>query len=137
MFESFEEAERNRGLKGFLARHFGPVVHLDTTEEGIRQIGVEFMVLAILVGIFGMRRIGSTLALVAALILAFLGFMLYFTKSRTAAVFLMAYSLLAALFAFPAILPWFCVLLSARAVQLTFGYRRLLKLRSAALTAME
>ena len=38
MFESYEEAERSRGLKGFLARHFGPVIHLDVAEEGIRQI---------------------------------------------------------------------------------------------------
>lgn len=137
MFESFEEAEKNRGLKGFLARHFGPVVHLDLAEEGIRQIGIVFMVLSILVGIVGMAMTGSALALVDALILAFLGFMLYLTKSRTSAIFLMAYSVLGALFAFPAAGPWVWVLFSARAIQLTFGYRRLLKLRSAALTAME
>jgi len=137
MFESFEEAERNRGLKGFLARHFGPVVHLDLAELGIRQIGVVFMVLSIVVWIVGMALTGSALALVDTLILVFLGFMLYLTKSRIAAIFLMAYSLLGALFAFPAVFPWVWVLFSARAIQLTFGYRRLLKLRSAALTAME
>jgi 4-amino-4-deoxy-L-arabinose transferase-like glycosyltransferase len=137
MFESYEEAEKNRGLKGFLSRHFGPVVHLDLAEEGIRQIGIVFMVLSILVGIVGMARTGSALALVDAFILAFLGFMLYLTKSRTSAVFLMAYSVLGALLAFPAVAPWIWVLFSARAIQLTFGYRRLLKLRSAALTAME
>lgn len=53
------------------------------------------------------------------------------------AVFLMAFSLLNALLAFPAAFPWVWVLFSARAIQLAFGYRRLLKLRSAALTAME
>lgn len=137
MFESYEEAERSRGLKGFLARHFGPVVYLDITEKAIRQIGIDFMVLSILVGIFSMTRTGSALSLVDAFILAFLGLMLYLTKSRTVAIFLMAYSLLGALFAFPAVLPWFWVLFSARAIQLTFGYRRLMKLRSAALTAME
>lgn len=137
MFESYEEAERNRGLKGFLARHFGPVVHLDVAEDGIRQIGIVFMVLSVLVGIVGMAKTGSPLALVDTLILVFLGFMLYLTKSRIAAIFLMVYSVLGALFAFPAVAPWIWVLFSARAIQLTFGYRRLQKLRSAALTAME
>ena len=51
MFESFEEAEKNRGVKGFLARHFGPVVHLDLAEAGIREIGVVFMCLAALSGL--------------------------------------------------------------------------------------
>jgi len=110
VFESYEEAERNRGLKGFLARHFGPVVHLDLAEEGIRQIGVVFMVLSILVAIVGMARTGSALALVDGLILVFLGFMLYLTKSRIPAIFLMAYSLLGALLAFPAVFPWVWVL---------------------------
>lgn len=137
MFESYEEAERNRGLKGFLARHFGPVVHLDLAEEGIRQIGIVFMVLAALIGIFGLVARHHPLALVDGLILVFLGFMLYLTKSRIAAIFLMAYSLLGALLALPAALPWLWVLFSARAIQLTFGYRRLQRLRSAALTAME
>lgn len=137
MFESFEEEERNRGLKGFLARHFGPVVHLDLAEEGISQIGIVFMVLAALSGIVGVVVYQNPAPLVGGLILAFIAFMLYLTKSRTAAVFLMAFSLLNALYSFPAAFPWVWVLFSARAIQLTFGYRRLLKLRSAALTAME
>lgn len=137
MFESFEEAERNRGLQGFLARHFGPVVHLDLAEEGIRQIGVVFMVLAALIGIFGLVVRHNPLALVDGVILVFLGLMLYLTKDRASAVLLMAYSVLAALLALPALLPWVWVLFSARAIQLTFGYHRLVKLRSAALAAME
>ncbi|HEY2291921.1 MAG TPA: hypothetical protein VGM86_14565 [Thermoanaerobaculia bacterium] len=137
MFESFEEAERNRGLKGFLARHFGPVVHLDVAEEGIRQIGIVFMVLAALSGILGLVMLQNAVPLVSGLILAAVAFMLYLTRSRVAAVLLMAISLLNALLLFPAVGPWIWVLFSARAIQLTFGYRRLLKLRSAALTAME
>ena len=137
MFESYEEAERNRGLKGFLARHFGPVVHLDLAEEGIRQIGIVFMVLAALSGIVGVVAYQKAAPLVGGLVLAFIAFMLYLTRSRTAAVFLMAFSLLNALLSFPAAFPWVWVLFSARAIQLTFGYRRLLKLRSAALTALE
>ncbi len=137
MFESYEEAERNRGLKGFLGRHFGPVVHLDLAEEGIRQIGIVFMVLAALSGVIGLVIYQKPASLVGGLILAFIAFMLYLTRSRTAAVLLMAFSLLNALLAFPAAFPWVWVLFSARAIQLTFGYRRLLKLRSAALTAME
>ncbi|HEY4573201.1 MAG TPA: hypothetical protein VIJ26_04540 [Thermoanaerobaculia bacterium] len=137
MFESYEEAERNRGLKGFLARHFGPVVHLDLAEEGIRQIGIVFMVLAALSGVVGVVMYQNAVPLVSGLILAAVAFMLYLTRSRVAAVLLMALSLLNALLLFPAALPWVWVLFSARAIQLTFGYRRLLKLRSAALTAME
>ena len=137
MFESFEEEEKNRGLKGFLVRHFGPVVHLDLAEEGIREIGAVFMVLAALSGVVGVVVYGNARSLVAGLILAFIAFMLYRTRSRTAALFLMAFSLLNALLGFPGAFPWVWILFSARAIQLTFEYRRLLKLRSAALTAME
>src|SRR5947208_1897482 len=140
MFESYEEAERNRGLKGFLARHFGPVVHLDLAEEGIRQIGIVFIVLPGLLGIVDVMVFRNAVPLVCGLILAAIGLMLYLTRSRVAAVLLMVISLLSALLPFPAIFPWVywvLVFFSARAVQLTFGYRRLLKLRSAALTAME
>jgi len=137
MFESFEEGERNSGLKGFLARHFGPVIYLDLTEDGIRQIGVVFMVLSLLSGVIGLVVLHKAAALMGALILAFIAFLLYLTRSRTSAVFLMAFSLLNALFAFPAAFPWVWVLFSARAIQLTFGYHRLKKMQAAALTALE
>jgi|SRR6185312_5103427 len=137
MFESFEEGERNSGLKGFLARHFGPVIYLDLAEDGIRQIGVVFMVLSLLSGVIGLVVLHKAAALVGALILAFIAFLLYLTRSRTSAVFLMAFSLLNALFAFPAAFPWVWVLFSARAIQLTFGYHRLKKMQAAALTALE
>lgn len=137
MFESFEEGERNSGLKGFLARHFGPVIYLDLAEDGIRQIGVVFMVLAVLTGVIGLVVLQKAAPLVGALILAFIAFLLYLTKSRTSAVFLMAFSLLNALLAFPAAFPWLWVLFSTRAIQLTFGYYRLKKMQAAALTALE
>ncbi|HSS77740.1 MAG TPA: hypothetical protein VLV54_13470 [Thermoanaerobaculia bacterium] len=137
MFESFEEGERSSGLKGFLARHFGPVVYLDLAEAGIRQIGVVFMVLSALTGVVGLVAFQKATPLVGALILAFIAFMLYLTKSRTSAVFLLAFSLLNALLTFPAILPWVWVLFSARAIQLTFGYVRLKKMRVEVLTALE
>jgi hypothetical protein len=137
MFESFEEEERNSGLKGFLARHFGPVIYLDLAEDGIRQIGVVFMVLAVLTGVIGLVVLQKAAPLVGALILAFIAFLLYLTKSRTSAVFLMAFSLLNALLAFPAAFSWLWVLFSARAIQLTFGYYRLKKMQAAALTALE
>lgn len=137
MFESFEEAEKNRGVKGFLARHFGPVVHLDLAEAGIREIGVVFMSLAALSGLYGVVALGSVRALVAGLVLAIVAFMLYLTRSRAAAVILLALSLLNALTVFPALFPWVWVAFSARATQLTFGYHRLAKLRAEALAAFE
>ena len=140
MFESFEEAEKNRGVKGFLARHFGPVVHLDLAEAGIREIGIVFMCLAALSAVYGLVVDGNAVSLAAGLILAFAAFMLYLTKSRAAAVFLLVLSLLNALVALGALFPWVWVAFSARATQLTFGYHRLMKEKretDAALSALE
>ena len=105
MFESFEEAEKNRGVKGFLARHFGPVVHLDLAEAGIREIGVVFMCLAALSGLYGVVALGNVRGLVAGLVLAAVAFMLYLTRSRAAAVILLALSLLNALIVIPRSVP--------------------------------
>jgi len=137
MFESYEEAERNRGLKGFLARHFGPVVYADMAEEGIRQIGIVFMVLASLSAFLGVNRSGSLWALVSGIILAAVAFVLYLTRSRSAALVLLGFSLLNALFLLPAPFPWVWVAFAARATQLTFGYHRLRKMRTEVLTALE
>lgn len=137
MFESYEEAERNRGLKGFLARHFGPVIYADVAEEGIRQIGVVFMALAGLSALFGMVRYGNLWALVSGLVLAAVAFVLYLTRSRAAAVVLLGFSLLNALVLLPAPLPWVWVAFAARATQLTFGYHRLRKTRTEVLSALE
>jgi hypothetical protein len=137
MFESFEEAERNRGLKGFLARHFGPVIYADMAEEGIRQIGVVFMVLAALSAFIGLIRSGNFWVLVSGLILAATAYALYLTRSRTAAVLLLTFSTLNALFSLPALFPWVWVAFAARATQLTFGYHRLRKTRTEVLSALE
>jgi len=137
MFESFEEAERNRGLKGFVARHFGPVIYADMAEEGIRQIGIVFMVLAALSALFGLIRYGNFWILVSGLILAAIAYVLYLTRSRAAAVVLLGFSLLNALLSLPAFGPWIWVLFAARAIQLTFGYHRLRKTRAEVLAALE
>lgn len=137
MFESYQEAERNRGFKGFIARHFGPVVYADVAEEGIRQIGIVFMCLAAFSGIVGAAVYGNVWALMAGFILGAAAFALYLSKSRTSAVILLVLSLMNALLALPAILPWLWVLFAARATQLTFGYRRLRKTRTEVLSAME
>jgi len=137
MFESYQEAERNRGFKGFVARHFGPVIYADTAEEGIRQIGIVFMVLAALSGFVGLVAFGNPWSLASGLVLAAVAFALYLSKSRTAAVILLVIALINAVFSLPALLPWVWVLFGARAIQLTFGYHRLRKTRTAVLSAME
>lgn len=137
MFESYQESERNSGFKGFIARHFGPVIYVDTAEEGIRQIGIVFMVLAALSGFYGLVVYGSLWALGAGLVLAAAAFALYLSKSRTAAVILLVLTLANALLSLPALLPWVWVLFAARALQLTFGYHRLRKTRTEVLRAME
>jgi len=59
MFESFEEEQRRSGFRGFVNRHFGPVIHVDLAEDGIRQIGLVFMVLAALSGVVGVVISGN------------------------------------------------------------------------------
>lgn len=137
MFESYEEAERNRGFKGFIARHFGPVIYADVAEDGIRQIGIVFMSLAAFSGIVGLVVYGNAWSLVAGFILGAAAFALYLSKSRTSAVILLVLALTNALLALPAILPWVWVLFAVRATQLTFGYHRLRKTRTEVMAAME
>lgn len=137
MFESYQEAERSRGFKGFIARHFGPVIYADVAEEGIRQIGIVFMSLAVFSGIVSLRVYENLWPLVAGLVLAIAALALYLTKSRTSAVILLVLSLMNALLSLPAIVPWIWVLFAVRATQLTFGYHRLRKTRTAVLAAME
>ena len=137
MFESYQEAERNSGFKGFIARHFGPVIYADVAEDGIRQIGVVFMVLAVFSGIVSLRIYGNFWSLGDGLILAAVALALYLSKSRTSAVVLLVLSLTNALLSLPALLPWVWVLFAVRAIQLTFGYHRLRKTRAEVLVAME
>lgn len=137
MFESYQESERNSGFKGFIARHFGPVIYADVAEEGIRQIGIVFMVLAVFSGLVSLRIYGSFWSLGAGLILAAVAFVLYLSKSRTSAVILLVLSLTNAVLALPALIPWVWFLFAVRATQLTFGYHRLRKTRTEVLSAME
>lgn len=137
MFESYQEAERNRGFKGFIARHFGPVIYADAAEEGIRQVGVVFMALAALTAVVGMAISGQIWPLIAGLILIAFALALYWTKSRASAVILLAITLANAVLSLAALLPWVWVLFSVRAIQLTFGYHRLRKMRSEVLSTLE
>jgi hypothetical protein len=60
MFESFEETERPRGFKGFLARDAGPVRNAGLAAEGIHRIGIFFISLAAVSGIVGLAVYGNT-----------------------------------------------------------------------------
>lgn len=137
MFESYQEAERNSGFKGFVARHFGPVIYADVAEEGIRQIGIVFMCLAALSGFVGLVAYGSVWSLGAGLVLGGAAFALYLSKSRVSAVILLVLALINAVLSLPALIPWVWVLFAVRATQLTFGYHRLRKTRTEVLSAME
>lgn len=93
-------------------------------EEGIREIGLTFMVLAGISAFVGMSRRGAA-ALIDGLILAALAFTLYLTKSRIAAVILLAVAVLNANLFFPRFIPFVWRAFALRATQLTFGYHRL------------
>lgn len=62
--------------------------------------------------------------------MAFVALMLYLTKSRIAAVFLLVLTSLNAVLAFPRIFPWIWVAFAIRATQLAFAYRRLRKVEA-------
>ncbi len=124
MFESFEEAERNRGLKGFLVRLVGPVRGAETAETGIRQIAIFFVSLAVVSGIVGPAVYDNPQSLQIAFVLGSAAVALYLSRSRTAALILLALLLANALLHPRAPFSWVWVLLAGRAVQLTFGLRR-------------
>lgn len=130
MFESYVESESNTGFKGFVKRHFGRVIHADVAEEGLREIGLVFIVLYLLSGLFGFGSTKSFWILGEALVMAFVALMLYLTKSRIAAVFLLVLTSLNAVLAFPRIFPWIWVAFAIRATQLAFAYRRLRKVEA-------
>jgi hypothetical protein len=137
MFESYEEEQRRSGFKGFVNRHFGPVIHVDLAEEGIRQIGIVFMVLAALSGVVGLVVYANPWSLLGGLILAAAAFVLYLTKSRAAAVFLLVLTVADFVLTFPRWGPLIWIAFALRATQLTFGYHRLRKSHAAALSALE
>lgn len=130
MFESYVESESNTGFKGFVRRHFGRVIHADIAAEGLREIGLVFIVLYLLSGVFGVVSTENPWVLVEALIMAFAALMLYLTKSRVAAVFLLALTSLNAALALPRIFPLIWVGFAIRATQLAFAYRRLRKVEA-------
>ncbi len=137
MFESYEEEQRRSGFKGFVNRHFGPVIYVDLAEEGIRQIGIVFMVLAALTGVLGLAVYANPWSLLGGLILAAAAFILYLSKSRAAAVFLLVLTVTNFLLLLPSFFPLVWVAFAIRATQLTFGYHRLRKSHAAALSALE
>lgn len=130
MFEGYVESESNTGLKGFVKRHFGPVIHADVAEEGLREIGLLFIVLYLLSGLFGFGSTKSFWILGEALVMAVVALLLYLTRSRIAAVFLLVLTSLNAVLAFPRIFPWIWVAFAIRATQLAFAYRRLRKVEA-------
>jgi hypothetical protein len=130
MFESYVESESNTGFKGFVRRHFGPVVHADIAEEGLREIGLVFIVLYLLSGVFGFASTQNLWILGEAFVMAVAALLLYLTKSRVAAVFLLVLTSLNAALALPRLLPLIWVAFAIRATQLAFAYRRLRKVEA-------
>ncbi|MEO6193442.1 MAG: hypothetical protein ABIS20_10550 [Thermoanaerobaculia bacterium] len=120
MFESFEETERSRGLKGFL----GPVRHAGRAEEGIRRIALFFLSLAAVSATVGVAVYGNTGSLVTGSVLGVAALALYLSRTRTAALILLALVLANALLHLRAPFSWLWVALAARAAQLAFSHRR-------------
>jgi hypothetical protein len=125
MFESFEEAERDRGIKSFLARWAGPVRRVETAEAGIQRITLFFLSLAVVSGIVGPTVYGNPESLKIALVLGSMALALYWSRSRIVASVLLGLLLVNALLHLRALFSWIWVLLALRAVQLAFGYQRL------------
>jgi hypothetical protein len=128
MFESFEEAERDRGIKSFLARWVGPVQRVEAAETGIQRIALFFLSLlslAVVSGIVGPAVYRNPESLKTALVLGSMALALYWSRSRIVASVLLGLLLANALLHLRAPFSWVWVLLALRAVQLTFGYQRL------------
>jgi hypothetical protein len=125
MFESFEETERSRGLKGVLVRHLGPVRDAGRAEEGIHRVALFFLSLAIISAIVGVAVYGNTGSLATGSILGIAALALYLSRSRTAALILLALLVFNAWLHLRSPFSWLWVLLAARAAQLAFGYQRL------------
>ena len=106
MFESFEEAERNRGLKGFLVRLVGPVRRADEAETGIRRIAIFFVSLAVVSGIVGPAVYDNPQSLQIAFVLGSAAVALYLSRSRTAALILLGLLLANALLHLRAPFSW-------------------------------
>lgn len=90
----------------------------------IQKIALFFLSLAAVSAIVGVAVYGNTGSLVTGSVLGAAALALYLTRSRTAALFLLALVLFNAWLHPRALFSWLWVLLAARAVQLAFGYRR-------------
>jgi hypothetical protein len=127
MFESFEEAERRRGLQGFLDRHVKPPCDAARAEEAIQRIGIVFLSLAGVSGIIGLTVYRNPGSLGTGLVLGLAALALYWSRSRTAALILLGLVLANALLHLRAPFSWVWVALAVRAVQVAFVYQRLRK----------
>lgn len=126
MFETGAELSKSESLRGFVARHFGPVVYLDSAREGTRDVALVLMCLAGLSGTLGWYLSGPS-ALLSAVIFGAPAVILRFTPSRAAAIVLLALTTVGAILSLPRVFPWLWVLFALRGTQLTFGYHRLRK----------
>jgi hypothetical protein len=125
VFESFKEAERQRGLRGFLDRHVRPPRDAAQAEEGLRRIGIFFLSLAAVSAILGLTLYRNTGSLGTGLVLGLAALALYWSRSRTAALILLGLVLANALLHLRAPFSWIWVILAARATQVAFVYQRL------------
>ena len=91
----------------------------------IQKIALFFLSLAAVSAIVGVAVYGNTGSLVTGSVLGAAALALYLSRSRTAALILLALRLANAWLHLRSPFSWLWVLLAARAVQLAFGYRRL------------
>jgi hypothetical protein len=127
VFESFKEAERQRGLRGFLDRNVRPPRDAAQAEEGLQRIGIFFLSIAAVSASLGLTVYRNTGSLGTGLVLGLAALALYWSRSRTAALILLGLVLANALLRLRAPFSWVWVALAARATQLTFVYQRLRK----------
>ena len=129
MFESFKEAERQRGLKGFFDRHVRSPRNAARAEETIQHIGIFFLSLAAVSAILGLTVYGNTGSLGTGLVLGLAALALYWSRSRTAALILLSLVLANALLHPGGLFSWVWVVLAARATRVAFVYQGLRKAR--------
>ena len=90
----------------------------------IQKIALFFLSLAVVSAIVGVAVYGNTGSLATGSVLGIAALALYLSRSRTAALILLALVLFNAWLHLRAPFSWLWVILAARAAQLAFGYRR-------------
>lgn len=125
MFEGFEEAGRRRGLQGFLDRYVRPPHTAAQAEGALQRIALFFLSLAVISGIVGSTVYANPGSLWTGLALGVPALALYWTRSRTVALILLALVLVNALLHLRAPFFWVWVGLATRVTQLAFAYQRL------------